>query len=159
MALMNSFVVTQADPWDHQLLSKIALESKRHWGYPEKWIHGWEDDLRITNEYILANTVYKLHDVEHDVICGFCALELRQEKGEVEVEHLWLLPSYIGKNLGKFLLQSCLDKLSGHTFKRVKVTSDPNAIGFYKKLGFVEVGYTESTPVGRILPNLELELG
>ena len=156
---MSSYVIKQTVPFDHHLLSDIALESKRHWGYPEEWIEGWEDDLRITNEYILANNVYNLIDVKQDVVCGFCALKLNQDEKEVEIDHLWLLPSYIGKKLGKFLLQSCLDKLSDHTIKRIKVTSDPNAIGFYKKLGFVEAGYTESTPVGRILPNLILELG
>jgi len=155
---MDSYIVIPADPSDHPRLSEIALESKRHWGYPEEWINEWKDVLTITSDYILANKVFKLIDTGDNSICGFCALELNLRKEEVEIEHLWLLSSYIGQDLGKYLLQSCLDNINDNRIKRVKVTSDPNALGFYKKFGFVEVGYTESTPIGRVLPNLEMEL-
>jgi N-acetylglutamate synthase-like GNAT family acetyltransferase len=155
---MNSFVVDPADPSDHQRLSEIALESKRHWGYPEKWITEWKDELTISTEYILTNKVFKLIDSSNNLVCGFCALVLDLEKEEVEVEHLWLLSSYIGQDLGKYLLQSCLDNISDNRIKRARVTSDPNALVFYRKFGFVEVGYTESSPIGRVLPNLEMEL-
>jgi len=155
---MNSFVINPADPSDHQQLSEIALGSKRHWGYPEEWINEWKDELTIPTEYILANKVYKLVDTSDNSICGFCALVLDLEKEEVEVEHLWLLSAYIGQDLGKFLLQSCLDNISDYNIKRARVTSDPNALGFYRKFGFVEIGYTESSPIGRVLPNLEMEL-
>ena len=38
-------------------LTRVAHESKSHWGYPRRWIELWRDDLTITPEFITAMTL------------------------------------------------------------------------------------------------------
>ncbi|WP_161569552.1 GNAT family protein [Veronia nyctiphanis] len=40
----------------------------------------------------------------------------------------------------------------------LRITSEPNAEGFYRKMGAVTVGEFQSKPAGRVLPMMELEL-
>ena len=155
---MNGYLIKVADPSDHNQLTEIAIESKRYWKYPEDWIQGWIGELTIRSDYIDANFVFKLISKVDKAICGFCALKWDPGKAELEVDHLWLKSAFIGKNLGKFLLQTSLENVEDLPIKRITVTADPNALGFYEKFGFVQVGYTKSTPRNRLLPNLVFDL-
>lgn len=149
---MEGYKIIPADPQDNRILTDIALASKRYWGYPEDWIELWLPDLTITEEYILRHDVFKL--VENGKICGFCSLEWDDEMKSLEVAHLWLLPAYIGKKLGRYLLQSSLDKVSKYPARSISVIADPNASEFYEKFGFSKVGNVESKPAGRYLPKM-----
>ena len=155
---MKGFSLKVAIPQDHKMLTELAIESKRYWNYPEEWIRGWMPELTITPGYIQTHHVYKLTKDPGDHIIGFCALEWEPEKLELEIAHLWLKPAYIGKDLGRFLLDSSLNKVKALPVKSVKVISDPNAIGFYQKYGFLITEQVESTPPGRTLPCLVLEM-
>ena len=84
---------------------------------------------------------------------GFSAVENLPE--HIDVNHLWLLPTYIGKGLGKRLLQQSLTKafVSG---KPIIVDSDPNAEGFYANFGFITFEQVASYPPGRFLPRMRI---
>ena len=155
---MNDFRIEVAETADHLQLSAIAIESKRHWKYPEEWIGGWKEELTIPPDYIKNNFVFKLTDESNHEVVGFCALEWNEEQKELEVAHLWLRPQSMGKNLGNHLLKTSLARVADLPARRVIVTADPNASGFYEKFGFRRTGYTKSTPAGRLLPNLVLEI-
>ncbi|MBT5099546.1 MAG: GNAT family N-acetyltransferase [Polaribacter sp.] len=43
-------------------------------------------------------------------------------------------------------------------YNRLKVLSDPNAAGFYKKYGFKVISQKQSSIAGRLLPEMELIL-
>src|SRR5215470_14462124 len=88
------------------VLTTIALEAKRHWGYPEHWIKHWESDLTITPEFIANNHVYI---AEHDgEIRGFYALCEVDDKAELE--HMWVRPTYIGTGIGKELFLDAMER-------------------------------------------------
>ena len=154
MSRMRDFQIDAAAQADHEILTRIAIESKRHWKYPEEWIFGWLEDLTISPKYIEKNYVFKLSEKANGTIIGFCALEWREDTEELEVAHLWLKSRFIGKGLGKQLLEYGLKSMEQLPVRTVRVTSDPNALGFYKKFGFKENGFVESTPKGRLLPTL-----
>ena len=149
---MEKFKILPAVTFDAKQLTEIAFKSKRHWDYPEEWISGWKEDLTITSDYIGSNYVFKLIEIPTDRICGFCAIEYEGER--IEIAHMWLDPAFMGRGLGNYLLAGSLEKVAHLEPKEIFVISDPNALGFYSKFGFVKVGEIESTPAGRFLPKL-----
>lgn len=154
---MNGFHITIAGEEDGNKLTEIAFSAKRHWGYPEEWIELWTDELTISAQYIKNHFVFKAIDESQHSIVGFCAIEHHRQEKKLEIAHAWVLPSYIGKNIGSQLINYALKKLESLPFNRITVVADPNARGFYEKLGFRFIREIESIPKGRLLPVLEIE--
>ena len=137
-------------------LSKIALEAKSHWGYPEHWIKHWEADLTITPEFINNNQVFVFEcDGE---IRGFYALCV--DKSDAELEHMWVAPQYIGTGIGKELFLDAMDRAATFNVDEVQLTADPNAAGFYERMGAKKIGEANSTIDGqpRKLPRMKVDL-
>jgi ribosomal protein S18 acetylase RimI-like enzyme len=132
---------------DADALSKISIAAKRYWDYPEEWIARWLPELLISEAYIKENKVMKA-TINKEIV-GFCVVE--REKGYFEIAHLWVLPAYIGKGIGKQLLDKSIAKYVPQGAK-LKVVADPNAEAFYEKQGFETMDQVESYPPGRFLP-------
>jgi len=145
--------ILRARQEDHIELTQISIRAKNYWGYPKEWLNLWNDDLLITTEFISLNLVYKIVDTEK--IIGFCSIEIDQEA--LEIAHMWILPEYMGKGLGKTLLTHVLNKHLGPELEILKVISDPNAVGFYKKFGFQITEMVDSKPGNRQLPLLSVK--
>lgn len=137
------------------VLTNIALDAKRHWGYPEHWIKHWEADLTISPEFIRDNHVYVAED--EGEIRGFYALCVTGEKAELE--HMWVTPAVIGTGVGKELFLDAMERAAQLDVSSVEISSDPNAAGFYKRMGAMQIGETDSVIDGhtRKLPRLTIE--
>ncbi len=148
-----SISIQKAIEENAQKLTDIALTAKRHRGYPEEWIKLWTEGLTIGSNYILQNQVFTA--IYEGKIIAFTALVQREDA--YEVEHLWVLPKYMGLGVGKELVLHLKNLLStlNTTGLKVIVVSDPNAVGFYQKMGATIIGEYESTPSKRMLPILE----
>jgi GNAT superfamily N-acetyltransferase len=135
-------------------LSEIAHDAKRHWGYPEHWIKHWQDDLTITPDYVTANLVYLAEG--EGVVLGFYALIMLKEKAELD--HIWVLPAHIGTGVGKQLFLHAMQIAAGERVSEVEILSDPNAEGFYRKMGAHRTGEVVSEIDGkpRSLPRLTI---
>ena len=137
-------------------LTQIALDAKRHWGYPENWIKHWESDLTISPEFIAKNHVYVAE--ENGEIRGFYAL--CQADSNAELEHMWVTPAYIGTGIGKELFLDAMDRAATMNVNAVELTADPNAAGFYKRMGATQIGTSDSEIEGqtRQLPRMKVDL-
>ncbi len=135
---------------DVQTLSAICVAAKGYWNYPPEWLALWEADLAVTPEQIRSHYV----DVcEFDGrVAGFIAISF--EAGLAEVEHLWVLPEFMGKGVGRALLERGLEWCRANDIVELKVVSDPNALGFYQALGGKIIGEQPSVPAPRVLPVL-----
>ncbi len=143
-------ILEKATLKDLPVLNEISMQSKSFWGYPEDWLNSWEDDLTVRKEHVEKHQTFKL--TLNGQIIGFSVL---QNSGkEVEITHFWMIPKYIGWGYGKYLLEESL-KRGVQSPCKIKVESDPNAEGFYKKFGFQTVSKVESYPKGRYLPVME----
>jgi N-acetylglutamate synthase-like GNAT family acetyltransferase len=144
--------IRKASIEDANTLTKIAHEAKRHWGYPEHWIKHWQDDLTITPDFVATNQVY-VAEREGELL-GFYALIVRKDKAELD--HMWVAPEHIGTGVGKELFIHAMQTAAKQNISEVGILSDPNAEGFYKKMGAHQVGETISEINGkpRSLPRL-----
>lgn len=148
---MNATIL-KATPNDTLRLSEIAWQSKSHWNYPAEWMELWRKGLTISSEMITQNDVFKLV-LEDSQIIG-CTV-LITEKEVLWIEHLWVLPAYIGNGFGEKLLQTALTQTVNPIHQTIKVVSDIHAEVFYQKMGFQTVSQYESVPKGRFLPVME----
>ena len=147
--------IRQASAQDAAELSRIAHEAKQHWGYPENWMRRWDADLIITPEFIGNNYVYVAE--EGNRVSGFYALTVRDKKAELE--HMWVAPDLMGTGVGKQLFLAAMEKAAELKLSAVEISSDPNAEGFYQKMGAYRVGETISEVDGepRILPRMRID--
>jgi hypothetical protein len=73
--------IVQARPRDAEALTRIAINSKRRWGYPESWIQIWVKVLTTTPEFIQENETYAV--VIESRIAGFHALGVKGDRLEL----------------------------------------------------------------------------
>ena len=129
-------MIRRANTNDSPTLTSIAHEAKRYWGYPEHWIKHWRDELTISDDFVDANEVYV--SASDDEVRGFYALVVRDNKAELE--HLWVAPKHIGTGVGKELFLHAMQRASARDVSEVQINSDPNAEGFYQKMGAYRIG-------------------
>jgi GNAT superfamily N-acetyltransferase len=147
--------IRRARPADAAELTRIAHAAKRHWRYPETLIRRWRADLTVTPESIAAAPVY-CAAAGASAVLGFYALSGRRDRRELE--HLWVDPAHMGAGVGRRLFQHLRRVLRRARVARLRIASDPNAEGFYRRMGAARIGSVASTPPGRRLPVLELRL-
>ncbi len=88
---------------------------------------------------------------------GFYALVTGEKK--TELDHLWVTPSHIGTGVGKELFIHAMQTAAGQSIDAVEILSDPNAAGFYRKMGAHQIGEAVSEIDGqpRTLPRLTID--
>jgi len=147
------YVIVRATPDDATHLKEIALAAKGYWNYTPDWLARWEQLFQIKREYIEQHQVYKAR--HGNVIIGWYGLILRDTTAWLD--DLWVMPAYIGKGIGRLLFDHARQQAQQHGAQRLELEAEPNAVGFYQKMGATTVGEVDSA-MGRKLPIMELRL-
>ena len=140
---------------DHQILTEITKKSKAYWGYSDEQIENWSQFLTVTPTYIETNLVYKL--TIEDKLAGYYSF-LYQDETTVKLDNLFVLPEYIGKGLGRILMNHFLLGIDKTIVDKITLNSEPNAELFYTKLGFIKTGEIETSIKNRYMPIMELNI-
>ena len=148
--------IRRAQPEEAAALTEIAHAAKRHWGYPENWIEHWKDDLTITPDFIATNEMYVA--VNGEEIAGCCALVMRDSLAELE--HMWIRPEHMGNGVGRALFNQIVGRAKTLDAKAVDLSADPNAEGFYQRMGAARIGEVRSEIEcqPRALPRMSVDL-
>ena len=141
---------------DADALTEIAFAAKRHWGYPESWIRRWQDALTVLPQYVIQHPTFVA--VLDGEFVGFCAVQM--EAGEASLDHLWVLPSFMGRGVGRALFQHAEKIARESGAMRMKIIGDPHAERFYSRMGATLCGRESGSMDGeeRFLPLLEKTL-
>lgn len=146
----------RALPEEAAILSQIAFAAKSYWGYPERWMEQWKPQLTFNSKYFEENEswVAELNGIS---VAFYTLLE---KDGNAWVEDLWVSPELIGKGIGKSLFLHALNISRQRGFKKLQLEADPNAVGFYEKMGMYKIGERQYELEGqlRILPKMEIKL-
>ena len=148
--------ITRAKPEQADTLTQIALAAKRHWGYPERWMELWKPQLTFTREYFEEHESW-VAEIDHNPVAFYT---LVKKDKNAWIENLWVSPEHIGKGLGKRLFLHALETSRQRGFQNLQLEAEPNAVGFYEKMGMKKIGEHISEVEGqpRILPIMELRL-
>jgi hypothetical protein len=95
---MKLLHIQHAGSTDADSLSRIAYISKKFWGYPNEWMDVWRPILTLDPESLTKHPAYVAHVNEQFI--GFYQLALG---GLAELKHLWVLPQWMGQEVGKQL--------------------------------------------------------
>lgn len=149
-------LIRRVDPKEADALIQIALSAKRHWGYPERWMEIWTPQLTFTSSYFEKHEGWVA--VHNDRPIAFYTLE--DQGGIAWLENLWVTPESIGKGVGKELFIHALNLARQRGHKSLQLEADPNALGFYERMGMRRIGERRSEVDGsvRILPIMEIDL-
>jgi GNAT superfamily N-acetyltransferase len=148
--------IVRAKSEDADALTEIAHAAKRHWGYPERWIESWRDILTMRPEFIAENVAYVA--IEEGRPVGFYLLTT--EADGLHLDHLWIVPHAMGRGTGRALFDHAVEQSRRLGHKVLQIEADPNAEGFYARMGARRVGQavTEIDGQRRELPLLLYEL-
>ncbi|MBI3161153.1 MAG: GNAT family N-acetyltransferase [Chloroflexi bacterium] len=148
--------IRRALPEEASRLTQICLAAKRHWKYPEAWIEQWVPQLSFSAAYVLENEVWAA--VDEDAPVGFYSF--KQDGANLWLENLWIAPEAMGKGIGAQLFHHALEQCRAKQSAVLKVESDPNARGFYEKMGAVKIDERIYEIQGqlRVLPVFEVKI-
>src|ERR1700686_673241 len=148
--------IRRARPDEADALTEIAHAAKRHWGYPENWIEHWKADLTITPEFIANHEMY-VAMIQEEVV-GCCAIVFSD--GPAELEHMWIRPQHMGTGCGRALFLHAKERAATLEIPVLEISADPNAEGFYERMGARRIGEVQSEIEGqpRVLPRLTVDL-
>jgi GNAT superfamily N-acetyltransferase len=128
--------IKRASPAEAARLTEIALLAKRHWGYPEQWLRIWREQLTVTPEIIRSHETFSA--AADGQAIGFYALGRKGDNPELA--HMWVLPEWIGRGVGRALFLHAVERAKALGFRKIEIESDPNAEGFYLRMGARRVG-------------------
>jgi GNAT superfamily N-acetyltransferase len=140
---------------DAELLSLTAKSSKKIWGYSDELMLLWKEDLEVAKDYIFENKVVKVYNLEKYV--GFFAVK-SLENENAEIDHLWITPKNVKQNYGREIFQFIKSYVASIGSKKLTVIAEPNAKGFYEKMGGKIIGRFESIINGRFLDIYEFSI-
>ena len=142
--------IRNAKPSEHEILTQISFAAKRYWDYPQEYFDVWKDELTISEDYIKNNTVF-VAEADGEPTAYYSLVEVRQEfmagKTKVEkgfwLEHMFVLPQFIGKGTGRTMYEHMKEYCRSSSIDRLHIFADPNAKGFYERMG---AQYAEERP-------------
>ncbi|MEL7444289.1 MAG: GNAT family N-acetyltransferase [Pseudomonadota bacterium] len=140
---------------DLPAISELCLRSKAYWGYDPDFIDACRDELTLRSKDLTSTSV-KIALYE-DKITGVVQLAIDGPKAELR--KLFVEPRWIGKGIGKRLLEWARLQARSKGAASMVLTADPDALPFYQAMGFEKIGQERSGSIpGRFLPVCQLML-
>ena len=116
-------------------LTSLMLRSLAHWGHDIAFPDLVDDLARehaVTVDYVRRGEVWCLEDADTGVV-GFYGLEPRED--DVDLTYMFLDPGSIGQGHGRRLWTHAVQRARALDRPRLRILSDPQAIGFYAAMG------------------------
>lgn len=155
---MTALRFRRAREEESALLTRLARASKAIWGYPQALRAQFESELTVTPAYIRENLVLVAEAGEGGPLAVGALIAL--DETAMELGLMFVAPGQLRRGIGMALFEDLCIEARARGCRRLRIVSDPNAVGFYRLMGAVQVGEEESGSVaGRMLPVLHLDLG
>ncbi|MGH6961667.1 MAG: GNAT family N-acetyltransferase [Dongiaceae bacterium] len=138
-----------------EALTDLSLRSKTFWGYDASFLARCRAVMTVKARSI---ETYPHYVAELDGrIAGFYGFEAEAEG--VGLDYLFVESDLVGRGVGRALWRHAVETARGLGHPALIVVSDPNAEGFYLKMGCRRIGTRPSElENGRQLPLLRLAL-
>lgn len=136
-------------------LTELCLRSKAIWGYDESFIEACRPELTLTAADLGSPLVQVAEDSGHPV--GVAQILL--DGNMAYLEKLFVEPGHVRARIGEALLEWAATTARSCGAAALIIESDPDAVGFYRRMGAVDDGTAPSGSIaGRVLPRLTLAL-
>ncbi len=150
-----NWTILPATPKDAQILSQITKRSKAFWGYSKEQMEEWDDELNISEDYIIDHYVFKCI-IDEEIAAYYALVDAGENK--IKLDNLFIHPDFIKQGIGSLLLGEAIIFAQNMKFDVMYLDSDPNAEGFYVHHGFQVIGRKETSIPDRFMPIMALKL-
>jgi deazaflavin-dependent oxidoreductase (nitroreductase family) len=147
--------IRRAVSHEAEQLREIAMAAKGYWGYDEDRVRGWGASLDFSEDGLRSKEVY-VAEVGGRIV-GWAGLI---PKGDVcWLDDLWIEPASIGTGIGSQLFRYSAERAASLGAERMEWEAEPNAFGFYEKMGGRYLRDSEPSEWGRVLAIMGVDLG
>lgn len=163
--IIQKIHINRANNTDSDILTEIAFFAKRHWNYPDEYYEIWKDELTITEKCLKQNIVYKA--VYEEFIVGFYSIVENKSdfySGDILVqkgfwlEHIFIRPEYHRFGIGTKLINHAKHISEETGIQNLLIFVDPNAKGFYDRIGAEFLYDSKSSIPERLIPVYNLKI-
>ncbi len=144
----------RASPEAAEELTALTLASKAHWGYDRDFMDLARPSLTVTPDYLQANQCW-VAEMDGATVGWFSLVPIRDG---FLLDNFFLLPAHIGSGVGRLMWAEALRCAAAAGVQRVTLEADPNAAGFYERMGARRTGSVTAPATGRELPVYEIQL-
>ena len=144
----------RASPEAAEELTALTLASKAHWGYDQDFMDLARPSLTVTPEYLEVNDCL-VAEIDGATIGWFSLVPVRDG---LLLDNFFLLPAHIGSGVGRLMWDEALRRAEAAGAERMTLEADPNAAGFYERMGARLTGSVTAPDTGRRLPVYEVRL-
>ena len=149
-------VIRPAARSDIEILTDLAMRSKASHGYDAAFMAQCREELAIVEKTLSERDVWVAE--AQGKIVGFFALEFPEE-GVSEVNPIFVEPDLQKGGVGRALWRKLEERARFAGARAIGLDSDPNAVGFYEKMGCTVIGWSPSNSIpGRMLPRIKKPL-
>ena len=135
---------------DPARLREIAYAAKAHWGYDPALVRAWADGIDVEDGREV------LVEEAGGVICAWASVV--PGGGVCVLEDLWVEPEAMGRGLGARLFRRACERARELGAERLEWEAEPNATGFYERMGGRYLRPGEPSEWGRVLDVMGLDL-
>ena len=159
----DGFAIYQAtNPNEFNAAKDLFLEYQKTLGFDLEFQNFAKELDQMDVQYSSPNGALFL--VDHNKNGSVACAGLRRIDNKVaELKRMYVKEAFRGNQLGKRLLDACLDKARTLGYEKVRLDSIPTmkrAISLYRKVGFYEIPAYRFNPIeGTIYMQMYLELG
>jgi ribosomal protein S18 acetylase RimI-like enzyme len=147
--------IRRARPAEAEALTALAGRAKAHWGYDAAFMELVSPAMALSEIDVAVDQCWVLEDPA-GLIAGFHRVILGNPS---ELEDLWVEPSAFGVGHGRRLFEHAVGLARSAGASVLELDADPNAVGFYERMGMERIGETPSTLIpGRTLPRMRMSL-
>ena len=148
-------LVRPARPNEAGALTRLALRSKASWGYDGSFMSACVQELTVRPSDLSLRPTFVAEARGRSA--GF--YQLLVEGVLAEVTLLFVEPEAQGSGVGRLLWRHLEAEAVSLGARRIAVVSDPNAAGFYLRMGTRRAGCRPSASLcGRMLPRFVKDL-
>ena len=154
MPVVAEYSIREARADEGEALREIAFDAKSHWGYDRGCVRSWVSQGDFSPG-ALRDRVVLVAEADGSAI-GFATLI---PQGHVCVlDDLWIIPAWIGRRVGSKLFDESVYRAKQLGAERLEWEAEPNAIGFYEKVGGRYLRDSDPTELGRVIPVMGIDL-
>jgi molybdopterin-guanine dinucleotide biosynthesis protein A len=146
--------IRPVNPAEGERLREIAIAAKSHWGYDIERVREWAANGDFSAAGLRAKEVY-VAEVGGSAV-AWAALIPRG--GLLWLDDLWVDAEWIGLGIGSMLFRHALDRGRELGAWRLEWEAEPNAVGFYERLGGRYLRDGEPSEWGRVNPVMGIEV-
>jgi GNAT superfamily N-acetyltransferase len=147
-------VIRRANQHEGEQLRQLAIASKGYWGYDEERVREWAASGDFSPAGIRGKEVF-VAEVSRRVV-GWTSLI---PAGDVcWLDDLWIEPEWIGSGIGSRLFRHAAARATELGCGRMEWEAEPNALGFYEKMGGRYLRDSDPSDWGRVLQVMGVDL-